>query len=204
LGSIDSVLFDSTIESQAIVSYIADDSSGVVVLIVEASSLSEPIAVGEYTLAEIYMSVGSQQGFFTIDTIRYDSLSVSVETDQGRVVVPVVLAGEVEIDAQTDVQVMQSDTAPVGYLLSQNFPNPFNNSTTIEFELPVAAEVSLELFNILGQKVATLARGWFAAGHYTTQWNGTSDDGRETSSGIYFYRLETGDESQVRKLTFLK
>jgi hypothetical protein len=204
LGSVDSVLFDSTIESQATIRYFADDSSGVVVLLVEASSLSEPITEGEYTLADIYLSVGSQQGLFTIDTTRHDTLTLGVETDQGRVVVPVVFAGEIEIDAQTDVPVIQPDTGPAVYLLSQNFPNPFNNSTTIEFELPVAAEVSLELFNILGQKVATLARGWFAAGHYTTQWNGTSDDGRETASGIYFYRLEIGAESEVRKLAFLK
>ncbi len=88
------------------------------------------------------------------------------------------------------VSVEQVDELPTKFLLEQNFPNPFNPSTIIHFQLPVANWVTLKVYNILGQEVATLVDEHKLAGKYNIQF-----DGSQLSSGVYFYRLTTGDHS---------
>ncbi len=102
-------------------------------------------------------------------------------------------------------------TVPDQYSLSQNYPNPFNPSTTIAFTLPVTSNVRLQVFNVLGQEVATLVNNPAqAAGTYSVVWNGVDAHGRPAASGLYFYKLhatatEGGKEfSSVRKMLLLK
>jgi hypothetical protein len=76
--------------------------------------------------------------------------------------------------------------------LSQNYPNPFNPSTTIEFDLPKTSNVKLKIYNILGEEVATLVSGRLTAGSYSYEWSRPAG----MASGVYMYRLETGDPSQ--------
>ena len=93
---------------------------------------------------------------------------------------------------------------PAGFLLAQNQPNPFNGNTTIRFALPVAGEVGLKVFNLLGQRVAELVAGWRAAGSYSLRWDGRDADGRPLPSGVYICRLEAAGQTQVRKLLLLQ
>lgn len=93
---------------------------------------------------------------------------------------------------------------PDDYLLEQNYPNPFNPSTTIRFALPEAASVSLTIYNIRGQLVKTLVNGSLEAGYHQVQWDGSSELGEKVSSGLYFYRLESGDFQQVKKMLLVK
>jgi PKD repeat protein len=79
---------------------------------------------------------------------------------------------------------------PERFALSQNFPNPFNPETTIRFDLPVDAEVRLELFDVLGQRVRTLASGWLSAGGQRVVWDGRDEAGSAVGNGVYFYRLQ--------------
>ncbi len=88
---------------------------------------------------------------------------------------------------------------PAKYELAQNFPNPFNPVTAISFSLPTSVKVKLEIFNALGQKVATLVNGKLSAGNHTTTWNAAN-----MPSGIYFYKLEAGNFSQTRKMLLAK
>jgi len=88
---------------------------------------------------------------------------------------------------------------PSSIALHQNYPNPFNATTVIEFELPAQMEVALNLYNIRGQLVRTLFDGAVTAGHHRVMLNG-----EQLASGLYFYRLEAGGESQTRKLLLLK
>jgi len=83
--------------------------------------------------------------------------------------------------------------------LSQNYPNPFNASTLIEFSLPVSGDVSVEVFNVLGQKVATIAEGTFNAGVQKVIWNAEN-----MPSGVYFYKLTAPGFSQTKRMTLLK
>jgi hypothetical protein len=83
--------------------------------------------------------------------------------------------------------------------LSQNFPNPFNPSTVIRFQLPTAATVSLKIFDVLGREIQTLIEQKLMAGNYSASW-----DGKRFASGVYFCRLQAGDFVQTKKLLLLK
>ena len=88
--------------------------------------------------------------------------------------------------------------------LHQNYPNPFNPSTTIEYSLPARSEVTLTVFNSLGQKVAILVNEEKPAGTYQVHWNGRDEEGHEVASGVYLYRLMAGEEVLTRKMTLVK
>ncbi len=85
-----------------------------------------------------------------------------------------------------------------------NFPNPFNPSTTIFFSLDEPAEVELVVYNILGQEVTCLVSRWYDVGEYQVVWDGNDSRGNPVGSGVYFYRLRTGQQSQTRKMILLK
>jgi hypothetical protein len=93
--------------------------------------------------------------------------------------------------------------------LLQNFPNPFNPATTIPFVVGSNAagervQVRLEVFNLLGQKTATLVEGMLPAGLHRAEWDGRDGQGREAASGLYIYRLQAGDFSQSRRLLLVR
>jgi hypothetical protein len=92
-----------------------------------------------------------------------------------------------------------SPTAPKTFLLEQNYPNPFNPSTTIRYQLPVASEVKLEVYDVLGKKIATLVNERQSAGAYQVVWNASG-----LSSGTYFYRLQAGTFTQTKKMILVK
>ena len=98
----------------------------------------------------------------------------------------------------------EPEMLPAEFTLEQNYPNPFNPSTTISFSLPERSEVSLTIYNILGQKAATVLEGFLPAGTYQYVWNGNTDGAKQLSTGVYFYRLTAGDFSQTRKMLYLK
>lgn len=91
------------------------------------------------------------------------------------------------------------------FKLNQNYPNPFNPTTTISFSLPEASRVTLAVYNVLGQKVRTLINNQLAtAGFHAKQWDGRDDAGRQVASGIYFYKLEAGNFSSIKKMVLMK
>lgn len=93
---------------------------------------------------------------------------------------------------------------PTAYALNQNYPNPFNPSTTISFDLPERSNVRLEIYNLLGQKIATLIDQTLAAGEYKVAWGGKNSAGQPIASGIYIYRLLADDFLQTKKMLLLK
>jgi N-acetylneuraminic acid mutarotase len=116
-----------------------------------------------------------------------DSLSQSV-----RVVEEIVPQG-------TAVGIQAEANLPQNFLLGQNYPNPFNPSTIIPFSLPQGRVVRIELFNMVGQSVQVLLNQYMPAGYHEITLNGLN-----LAAGIYFYRLETGDFSSVKRLILLK
>ena len=91
------------------------------------------------------------------------------------------------------------DQLPLEFGLRQNYPNPFNPSTSIEYTLPDASNVRLEVFNILGQRVAILIDARQDAGHHSYTWHAG-----QRPSGIYFYRITAGSDQKTRKMVLLK
>ena len=92
---------------------------------------------------------------------------------------------------------------PERFSLGQNYPNPFNPSTIIPFQLPVSTHVRLEIFNLLGQRVATLVDGDRRAGSHTAHWDGTDAAGRPVGSGVYLYRLQGGGMSATHRMVLV-
>lgn len=103
-----------------------------------------------------------------------------------------------------DTAFRAEDAIPTFYELAQNYPNPFNATTRIVFGLPEASDISLEVYSITGQKVCSLMNGHLEAGRYNINWNGKDATGEPVSSGVYFYRLQTGTETKTLKMTMLK
>jgi len=93
---------------------------------------------------------------------------------------------------------------PTVYGLSQNFPNPFNPSTTITYSVPKTSRVELVVYNMAGQKVRTLVNTTQSASFYKVVWNGKNDFGQSVASGLYFYKLVAGDYSKVVKMNLIK
>lgn len=97
-----------------------------------------------------------------------------------------------------------ASSLPEEFGLSQNYPNPFNPITEIRYALPSDCWVKLEVFNIAGQRVVTLVDESQQAGYKNTFWDGRDENGRQTSSGIYFYRLQAQYFSNTKKLVIIR
>jgi 1,4-alpha-glucan branching enzyme len=93
---------------------------------------------------------------------------------------------------------------PVAFELYQNFPNPFNPSTTIEYQITEPGNIRLEIFNVLGQKIVTLLNEKQNPGRYNVKWNGTNFQGNQVPSGVYIYRLSNAEGVKSRKLVLMK
>lgn len=100
---------------------------------------------------------------------------------------------------------VEDDTPePQGLVLAQNFPNPFNPTTTISFSLDVAADVELAVYDVRGGFVRTLAQGRRDAGPHEIQWDGRDANGNSVATGVYLYRLTTPSTTLTRKMVLLK
>ena len=93
---------------------------------------------------------------------------------------------------------------PLEFNLDQNYPNPFNARTTIDYNLKSETQVKLDIFDLSGRQVAALENGIQSAGNHQIVWDGTDSNGNSVSSGVYFYRLSTGDRSLTKRMTLLK
>jgi hypothetical protein len=102
-------------------------------------------------------------------------------------------------------QVGAAQLLPRAYALGTNFPNPFNPATTITYALPQAGPAQLRVYDVLGQQIRILvARADHPAGFFTVTWDGLDSAGGPVGNGLYFYRLEAGEFTQVRKMMMLK
>jgi hypothetical protein len=93
---------------------------------------------------------------------------------------------------------------PKTFILSENYPNPFNPSTVIRYGVPNATDVRLEIFNVLGQHVRTLVDAVTSAGFHEVVWDGRNELGQVPPSGVYFYRLQGGQAILMKKMLLMK
>ncbi len=135
-------------------------------------------------------------------------ISIDKATGAGTVIGPIGFLAVAGLAAWLERVVVSvnddSPSIPTEYALHQNYPNPFNPSTTIRYDLKENAEVRLEIFNILGQKVRTLVNERQTAGSRSVIWEARNDIGEAVTSGVYFYRLQAGEFVETKKLLLLK
>ena len=94
---------------------------------------------------------------------------------------------------------------PHQFSLGDNYPNPFNPTTTVEFKLPIGIDVTLNVYNLLGEKVATIFNSYAQPGNYKATWNGLDNNGNQVPSGTYLFELDAGEYfHQVKKMTMMK
>jgi hypothetical protein len=116
---------------------------------------------------------------------------------------------EEESDPSNSVEVLFYSTEdivaePQLTTLSGNYPNPFNPQTTISFSLAKSEQVSIEIFNIKGQKVKTVLDQLLTDGQHEVVWDGKNQYGKSVSSGVYFYRMQTTDYQAMKKMIMIK
>ncbi|NQV16581.1 T9SS type A sorting domain-containing protein [bacterium] len=164
--------------------YVNAETAGIKVY--DVTDITNPTEVASYdmlnsargiTVRDGFVYSSEKEGGFSIYT---NNLGVSIDSDGSR---------------------------PNSFSLSQNYPNPFNPSTMIEFSIPQSfgsSDVKLEVFNVLGQNVRTLANTRLESGVYQVSWDGRNNSGSLVSAGMYIYRLQSGDEAISNKMILLK
>ena len=149
---------------------------------------AEPLLEGRVWLSSGQPAAGVQVRLFDLTNLRE---SVGATTDErGYFALPLrALPG--------------AATRPAGFKLGPNYPNPFNPSTVIPYQLPTATHVRLEVFNVLGQRIATLVDGQRSGGLHTAQWDGTDAAGQAVGAGVYIYRLSGGGLTVSRRMVLV-
>ena len=115
------------------------------------------------------------------------------------------LAGDKELEQLEEIAELElSDGQPRNFELERNYPNPFNSGTVIPFGVSSETEVHLQVFDVLGRPVVNLVVGRLQTGRYEANWEGRDARGQPVPSGIYFYRLSSGDRAESRKMALVR
>jgi hypothetical protein len=134
--------------------------------------------------------------------IKIEGMSLKLEDVTGQIINSELNSGEEVIvynNAITKLIITSGDIAPVNYALEQNYPNPFNPVTTIKFSLPETSNVTLSIYNALGERVAEIVNSQLQAGNHYYQWNANN-----FASGLYFYELRTENFVSTKKMILMK
>ena len=170
------------------------------------------------TRSVLFLSANNVPGELAIGAVQVDGLSLQKEsiveivfavTETPDVLDFTVVEG-ITVDISgvinelPDVEIGELRHSPVEYGLSQNFPNPFNPQTSIEYRLPESGAVSLVIYNLLGQEVRTLVKDVVESGLHHVYWDGKDSEGKQVANGVYVYRMSAGEYTQVRRMMLLK
>ena len=167
----------------------------------------QEIITGKFVSYHIYRSENIYD-FISVDTIATSSFSDTTVNVGHRYYYYITTvfnqfesnpSDTVEVVVQAITSLSKHDVMPVNYQLYQNFPNPFNPRTIISYELPTTNDIDLTIYNILGEKVATLVSERKEAGYYQVEW-----DAVRFSSGVYYYILRAGEFTDVKKMVLLR
>ena len=196
------VVLTATLDGKAL----AEDAT-VRLAIDQASTATRDLDYSALFTPMIEIAAGSITG-----TVNFHVLPVADNLEEGDEIIR--LIGTIDGLEGDEVAITISDpaaakaavqTLPEAFALADNFPNPFNPATTIQYALPQAADVELTVYNVVGQPVRTLVAEHQSAGHYAVEWDATNDSGHSLSSGMYFYRLQAGGAFlEVKKMLLLK
>ena len=159
-------------------------------LVMSASVGAESLLEGRVRLSSGQPAVGVQVRLFDLTDLRR---SVGTTTDE---------SGHFALPLRA-FSADRGTALPTDFALGQNYPNPFNPSTVIPYQIPASAHVRLEVFNLLGQRLATLVDAEQSAGAHTAQWDGTDSAGRAVGAGVYIYRLSSGGMTESRRMVLV-
>ena len=169
------------------------------ILFTETATYSEPVGIGVWNKPEFggwYKENGGQIIFLAGRAYRYDN-------DELKSNIEYILENFLN-ETTVSVDGGENNLQIIEYKLNQNFPNPFNPTTVIRYELVNDSKVDLKIYNILGQEVKTLVSKFEKKGRKAAVWDGTDNFNSKVSSGIYFYRVSANQWSDIKKMILLK
>jgi hypothetical protein len=178
--------------------YIVNTSTGVAKSVGTIGLFAIPRSLAFNSIGALYCLVDNGSGedyLATLDTLNGNATLVSENALSANNLSAIAMRS----DVVNSVSQEQNVQLPKTFSLSQNYPNPFNPTTVISYQLPVISKVTLKLYDVLGREVAMLVNEEQSAGWKEVQWNASG-----VSSGIYFYRLQTGSFVDVKKMMVLK
>ena len=158
-------------------------------LVFVVSVSAEPLLEGQVRLASGEPVADAQVRIFDMSDLRQGAIARAMTDGTGYFALP--------------LAALTGRALPARFALGPNYPNPFNPSTIIPYQLAASAEVRLEVFNLLGQRITTLVDGERPAGFHTATWNATDAAGRAVGAGVYIYRMTVGVESQTGRMVLL-
>ncbi len=158
-------------------------------LVFAVSASAEPLLEGRVRLASGEPVADAQVRIFDLSDLRQGAIARALTDGTGYFALPLAALG--------------GRALPTRFELGPNYPNPFNPSTIIPYQLAASAEVRLEVFNLLGQRITTLVDGERPAGFYTATWHATDGAGRAVGAGVYIYRMTVGVESQTGRMVLV-
>ena len=158
-------------------------------LVLVSHAVAEPLLEGRVRLSSGEATVAAQVMVFDLTNLQRGPVAQVTTDANGHFALPL---------ASLDGQAL-----PQGFALGQNYPNPFNPSTVIPYQLPIAAHVRLEVFNVLGQKIATLVNEERPAGVHSAVWDATDAAGHAVAAGVYIYRLYSAGMELTRRMVLV-
>ena len=157
---------------------------------IQAADSQPPMIQGQVRLDDGLPVAGAQVALFDLRDLRRGALAHASTDAAGQFALPLAaLGGAVAL--------------PQGFALGANYPNPFNPSTVIPYQLTTTAQVRLDVFNALGQRMATLVEDEQRAGAYQARWNATDETGQAVAAGVYLYRLTVDGASQTGRMVLI-
>ena len=167
---------------------------------IDGMNLIEGYTESGYIVGSVDLS-----GMVNLPSGDYPALEIEYSGDGSLILTETVIT---DINGQTVPSTIVAKSSglnvPTKFKLDQNWPNPFNPETEISYCLNEACDVTLEIYNIKGQKVACLINAYQEAGIYTVRWDGTDESGNKSASGVYLYRLTAGNSSESKKMILMK
>ena len=158
-------------------------------IFVQAGTAQQSTVSGQVWLSGGQPVAGAQVMLFDLADLLRGPVARATTDESGHFALPLASLG--------------GSALPQGFALEQNYPNPFNPSTVIPYQLPTAVPVRLEVFNLLGQRIATLVDEERPAGFHTAQWDATDAVGQAVAAGVYIYRLMAGGEWHTRRMVLI-
>ncbi|MCY3792391.1 MAG: T9SS type A sorting domain-containing protein, partial [Gemmatimonadetes bacterium] len=158
-------------------------------LVFVVSASAEPVLEGRVQLESGEPVADAQVRLFDLSDLRQGAIARAMTDGTGYFALP--------------LSALTGRALPERFALGPNYPNPFNPSTIIPYQLAASSQVRLEVFNLLGQHIATLVDGERPAGFHTATWHATDGVGRAVGAGVYIYRMTVGMESQTGRMVLL-
>lgn len=181
------------------------NDNGLVANCIQRQQLVVSLSVGGHSSSVVCTDISANSGTFTgvIDLSKLsvaagDTITATFNSPDGQI------ASAIAYWKVATPVVENKPVIPDKFELLQNYPNPFNPTTTISYSIPKPEKVTLEIFDILGQRVAVLKNENQSPGFYSVKWNGMNQNGEFVATGVYFYRLVAGGFVSVKKMLLLK